>query len=82
VLVQQRLATRQAHLAHAEPRSHARNLENLVIAEALLLPQKLVVCVEFVLGHAVRAAKIALVEHGDTQVMQRPAQGIAYNCNI
>ena len=62
ILIEQRLAARQANLADAEPGSDAGHSQYFLVGQPLLLLQELVVGMELVLRHAVRAAKIALIE--------------------
>jgi hypothetical protein len=45
-----------------------------------LLAQELVVGVKFRLRHAIRTAKIALVEQRNAQIMQRPVERVPSLC--
>jgi hypothetical protein len=81
-LVQKRLTAGQAHLADSKPSRNMCNFQNLVIGQSLPSAQELIVLVELVFGHAVRTAKIALVQYRDPQVVERPAKCVTNNRNI
>ena len=71
---QQRFATREAHLAHAESRRDPRQPHDLLERQALLRAQETVLVVERRLRHAVRAAEIAAIHDRDAQVVHRPTE--------
>ena len=71
VLAQQRLATGQANLAHAELQKRARQARDFLEAEQGAVRQIRIVLVEDILGHAVGAAEIAAIGDADAQVSER-----------
>ncbi len=73
-LAQQRLAAGQAHLLHAKADKGPHDPEQFHIRQALLGGQERIVAPEARLGHAVGAAEVALIDHGQPQVPQRAAQ--------
>ena len=48
--------------------------------EQLVVGEKFVVTVEYFLGHAVHAAEVAAIGHGDAQVVHRAAQPVTHAC--
>ena len=70
---QQRLATGQAQLAHAQLGGQPAQPLDLVEAEPLVVAQEGEMLAVGRLRHAVRAAEIAAIHHRDAQVVQRPA---------
>ncbi len=74
---QQRLATRESQLAHAEPREQAHQSHDFLEAQPFARAQEPILVVESVPGHAVRAAEIAAIHYGDAQVVQGPATRVA-----
>lgn len=80
--VEQRLPACQPNLGHSERCRHARNLEHFVVRQPLRALQKLVVSMKFRLRHAIRATKVAAIQQGNTQVMQRPIERITSLASI
>ncbi|MNV77810.1 hypothetical protein D3C71_1712650 [compost metagenome] len=76
VLAQQRLAARQANLAHAMRQKEPRQPRDFLKAQQRAVRQVGVVLVEHFLGHAVVAAEVAAVRHADAQVAQRTPQRV------
>jgi hypothetical protein len=65
-------AARQAHFAHAEAGHYFDQTQHLFVAKQLVLRHVL----DAFFGHAVKAAQVAAVGHGQAQVFQRPAVGV------
>jgi hypothetical protein len=74
---QQWLAARQAHLVDAELDEDLDQQGDLSDGQDLVLWQEDVVGAEQLARHAVRAAEVAAVGHGDAQIAQMPTPGIA-----
>ena len=64
-----RLAAGQAHFAHAQAGQQAGQAQHFLVAQQLVLGHVL----DAFFGHAVEAAQVAAVRHGQAQVFQRPA---------
>ncbi len=77
IAAQQRLATGEPQLAHAELREDTRNARDLFKAQALVLFQEYVILRVVIFRHAVRAAEVAAINDGDAQIVQRALQRIA-----
>ncbi len=73
---QQGLATRQAHLVHAEVHERSNQGLDLVVAQQPGSRQKDTLPVQGFLRHAVGAAKIAAVQDGQAQILQRTRMAI------
>ena len=71
----QGLATGQAQLAHALADEGAAQPVELFQRQQLLLGQE-----GHLLGHAVDAAEIAAIRHGDAQIGDRPAERVDQRC--
>ena len=76
IRAQQRLAAGEAQLAHPQAREQPGETHDFIERQSLLRLQELIVLVELLLGHAVRAAKIAAVHDRNAQIVQRPAEPI------
>ena len=76
IRAQQRLAAGEPQLAHAEAREQAREAHDLLEGQALVRFQESIVLVELLLRHAVGAAEIAAIHHGNAQIVQRTTESI------
>jgi hypothetical protein len=74
----QRLTAGDAKFFHTEVHKHAGNTFDLVEREQGIAIEKLVVAPEDFLGHAVRAAEIALVDDRDAQIAQDASETVAH----
>src|SRR5262249_21126923 len=72
----ERLATGDPELRHAEIHEDTGQPLDLLVAEDRVVGQELEVAAEDLLRHAVRAAEVAAVRHRDAQVAQRSAQRV------
>ena len=76
VLVEQRFSAGQPQLADPEADRDSRQAQDLLVAQALPTGQELVILVVLRLRHAVGAAKIAAIQQGNSQILQRPVERI------
>ena len=72
ILIEERLATRQAQLVHPKTDRDTGNAYDFVMTQPLLPAQELIVLVVGTLGHTVRTTEIALIQQRNTQVAHRP----------
>jgi uncharacterized protein YjbJ (UPF0337 family) len=72
VTAHERLAARQTHLVHAEPREDRDEARDLLEAQNLVTPEPL----EPFRRHAVRAAEVALVGDGDADALDLAAPAV------
>ena len=74
------LAPGEAYFVHAESDKQSRQPRYFFKREQLVAPQKPVMAVEYFLGHAVGAAKIAAIGYRNAQVAQRPPETVFEHC--
>ena len=67
-----------ADLLDAVRDEEAREAHDLLVREDLLAVEELEGRPEHFLGHAVDAAEVAAVRHGDAQVAEGPVEGVAH----
>jgi hypothetical protein len=67
---QQRLAAREPYLTDPQSGEQPRQTHDLVERQTLLGLQELIVLVELLFRHAIRAAEIAAIHHRDSKVVQ------------
>jgi hypothetical protein len=79
---EQRLPPRQAHLLDAGAHEDPHDPRELPAGHEPAVSQEPVVGPEHLPGHAVRAAEIAAVRHGNAQVAYRSAKGVADGCHV
>ncbi len=74
---EQRLAPGQPQLAHPEGHEQPRQPHDLVEREPLAGAHELVLLVELLLRHAIGAAEVAAIHHGNAQIVHRTPERIA-----
>ena len=78
VAPQQRLAAGEPDLLDAELREQARDALDLAGREPVRARQELVMLAVELGRHAVRAAEVAAIDHGNPQIAERPAQPVLH----